>query len=429
MRAVLRLWWERLRSSLWFVPGVLVLAAIGLALLMMRLDLELGRALALPGPDIGAEGARGVLATIAGSIVTVAGVAFSITVVALSLTASQYSSRVLRNFMRDPTSQFVLGLLVGTFAYCLVVLGAIRGGAEGDFVPVLAVFAGVGLAFVAIAGFVWFIHHIATAIQAAHIVANVAAETLAAVDTLFPEPLGEGDGDDDDGAGAPPGDRWQGVPAPGSGYLQRLDEAALLDAAASLEVVVRMERDIGAFVIEGTPLLAVAGAPLDAAGTARLCAVFTIDRFRTTEQDVGYGVRQLVDVALKALSPGINDTTTAIMCVDWLGVVLARMGCRRLPSRARYHQGQLRVLARGPTFAGLTTQAMAQIRQHAAGNSAVLLRQAKALAELRALVATPARRAALLRELELVVRVARDSVPLATDREPIEAQLAACRAD
>ena len=419
MRVVIGAYWERLRTSLWFLPAILVVGAIALALAMLEIDART----VLRGPRLGmgAEGARSILTAVAGSIITVAGVAFSITIVALSLTASQYSSRVLRNFMRDTTSQMVLGVLVGTFAYCLAVLRTIRGGEDAPFVPSLAIATGVGLALLAIGAFVYFIHHVATAIQAAQIVANVAAETLQAIERQFPDPLAGEEGEV--AAPAAPRDGWTSIAASASGYLQRLDLDRLFACAVEHDLVVRVERHLGEFVIAGRPLLSVSGARLDPHLGERLCAAVAIDRVRTMEQDASYGVRQLVDVALKALSPGINDTTTAIMCVDWLAAILARVGDRRLGGQVRAEEGAVRVWVAGPDFADLLGQACDQIRQHASGNSAVLLRQAKALAALEELIAVPGRQRALREALGRVGETTRHSLPLAIDRAPIEAVL------
>jgi uncharacterized membrane protein len=155
--------WTDLRSSFWFVPAVIVGAAVALALVLIETDRMLLQDVSDSWPRLfgaGAAGSRGMLSTIAGSMITVAGVVFSITIVSLSLASSQYSSRVLRNFMRDRTNQTVLGVFVGIFAYCLVVLRTIRGGDEGAFVPALAVLVAVALAFVGIAFLIVFIDHI-----------------------------------------------------------------------------------------------------------------------------------------------------------------------------------------------------------------------------------------------------------------------------
>lgn len=374
----LRNFWEDLRSSLWFIPTLLVAGAVVLAVGLIEVDSpsNCGR-LAERWPRLfgaGAEGSRGLLSAIASSMITVAGVTFSITVVALALASSQYTSRILRNFMRDRANQAVLGVFVGVFAYCLVVLRTIRGGEEGVFVPSLAVLVAVPLAFVAIGFLIYFIHHVAASIQASSIIEAVAGETLQAVDRLFPAEVGEAavervdNGDGPDLAAQP----WGTIPARKTGYIQGVDADALFEVARERGTVLRMERGIGEFVIEASPLASVAGKESDEESVRKLNAAYTVGPHRTVQQDAAYGIRQIVDVALKALSPGINDTTTAINCVDFLGAILARLATRSIETPYRSDGGQLRVITRGPTFPGLLAEAFDQIRQNAEGNVAVL---------------------------------------------------------
>jgi uncharacterized membrane protein len=421
----LRAYWYRAWSSLWLLPATICAAAIGLAFALVTADLRapihLSALLGLPGPGAGADGARAVLAAIATSVVSVAGVAFSVTVVTLALAASQYSSRVLRAYLRDRVTQVALGLLVGTFAYCLLVLRTVDDAGGDPFVPTLAVFGGVVLAFVSIGAFVFFVHHVAVSIQASHILASVARETLHAVDRLFPDTLGEGSGED---AAPRPDDlpqAWQPIAAVRSGYVQQVDESALLRFAREHRTIVRMERAIGEFVAEGMPLAAVpARLQLSEPMRQQLRRCYDIDRLRTVVQDAAFGLQQLVDVALKALSPGINDTTTAITCVDWLLAIMLRVAGRRLPSDVRREDGEIRVLARGATFRGLADLAFAQIRQHAGGNSAVLLRQLESIETLLAHTADGGRREVIRGHAEQLIDAARRRIPTPADREPIE---------
>jgi uncharacterized membrane protein len=233
--------WERLRSSLWFVPTVIVTSAIAAAVLLIELDAVTQRELLTERwPRLfgaGAEGSRGLLSAIAGSMITVAGVTFSITVVALTLASSQYTSRILANFMRDRANQSVLGVFLGVFAYCLVVLRTIRGGDEGVFVPALAVFVALLLAFVAIGFLIFFIHHIAASIQATSIIATTAGETLTAIDRLFPSGVGSPATDCQD-ENVPQlctsADAWTVVPASATGYIQSVDVDALFELARAL---------------------------------------------------------------------------------------------------------------------------------------------------------------------------------------------------
>jgi uncharacterized membrane protein len=418
-----------MRSSFWFVPAVIVLDAVTLAAVLIAVDATVNLDVVERWPLLfgaGAAGARGLLTAVAGSMITVAGVVFSITIVALSLTSSQYTSRVLRNFMRDRINQVVLGVFVGIFAYCLMVLRTIRGGDEGAFVPSLAVLAGLILAFVGIGFLIYFIHYISMSIQASHIIAAVAHETVAAVDHLFPEELGGG-ADEDDGKSAMPLERhaWSAVPSRKTGYIESIDEDNLLALAQGRWTILRMEHGIGEFVIKGTPLISVAGpGGLDEETTAKLNAVYIISRQRTVEQDTAFGIRQIVDIALKALSPGINDTTTAVMCVDYLAAILVRLATRRITIFPRFDQGELRVIARGPSFGSLLAEAFDQIRQNAEGNVAVMSRMLDALQTIARLTASPIRRDALREQLKWIAELGKRTIASPHDRERFESRLA-----
>ncbi len=405
-------WWNETRSSFWFAPAVIVLGAVGLASLLIAIDTRLDREVLPRWPLVfgaGAAGARGLLSTVATSMVTVAGVVFSITIVALSLTSSQYTSRVLRNFMRHRVNQVVLGVFVGIFAYCLVVLRTIRGGDEGAFVPSLAVLGALVLAFVGIGFLIYFIHHIALSIQASSILAAVAGETIEVVDRLFPQELGDDPVEDAlDGSRLPADDSWSAIAAKRTGYLEVVDAEALLAVARERDAIVRMERGIGEFVVAGTTLASIASrAPVDESTTQALNDAHVISRQRTVQQDAAFGIRQIVDIALRALSPGINDSTTAVMCVDYLEAILVRIADRRVASRFRMEDGTLRVIARGPTFETLLAEALDQIRQNATGNIAVLTRMLQALALVASRTQSRPRQLAIREHADLVAAVAR----------------------
>ncbi len=419
-----------MRSSFWFVPAVIVLDAVTLATVLIAVDATFNLDVVERWPILfgaGAAGARGLLTAVAGSMITVAGVVFSITIVALSLTSSQYTSRVLRNFMRDRMNQVVLGVFVGIFAYCLSVLRTIRGGDEGAFVPSLAVLAGLFLAFVGIGFLIYFIHYISMSIQASHIIAAVAHETIAAVDHLFPKELGREADENIDGKSAMPLENhaWYTVPARKTGYIASIDEDDLLALAQGRWTIIRMERGIGEFVIKDEPLISVAGpGQLDEKKTAKLNAVYTISRQRTAEQDPAFGIRQIVDIALKALSPGINDSTTAVMCVDYLAAILVRLATRRIATSRRFDQGELRVVARGPSFESLLAEAFDQIRQNADGNIAVMSRMLGALRTIARLTSSTKRRRALREQVKWIAELAERTIPSPHDRERLESRLA-----
>ena len=189
---------------------------------------------------------------------------------------------------------------------------------------------------------IFFIHHIASSIQASSIIASIAQETIAAIDRLFPEKLGHGP-DEDEGQDqvlrSLDERTWYAVPAAVSGYIQSVDNDALLGLARDRKTIVRMEHGIGAFVVQDTALASLALTyPPDQEMIAALNGAYSISRHRTVEQDPAFGIRQIVDMALKALSPGVNDTSTAVMCVDYLTAILARLACRQFPPSHRYEE-------------------------------------------------------------------------------------------
>jgi len=406
----LRSLWLDLLGSLWFVPGLMVIAGVAVALLLIELDPMVGRQLADDWPRLfgaGAEGARGMLSAIATSMITVAGVVFSVTIVALSLTASQYSPRVLRNFMSDRPTQVVLGAFVAVFAYCLVVLRTIRGGDEGAFVPSLAVLGGVLMAFVGIGLLIYFVHHVATAIQVEDILRRIAADTQEAIDRLFPARVGD---ERPAGGASPhprtPDGRWEPVLAEGTGYVVAVDAVALIDLATAQRTVLRVLPRVGDFVVAGTALLEVApGGDSPKQGWRRAIApCFTVQGERNVHLDAAYGLQQLVDVALRALSPSTHDPTTAVSCVDHLGALLHRLSGRPIESGLRERDGQLRLMITAPDFEDLVQVALAALIHHAGSHVAVHER--------------------LLAAVEIAAAATRDSARLATLARLVDDHLA-----
>jgi uncharacterized membrane protein len=422
--------WSNLQSSFWFTPSLIVLFSAAFAAAMIEADSAGSDQWLAQWPRLfgsGAEGARGMMSTIAGSMMTVVGVMFSMILVVLALASSQYTSRILRNFMSSRVTQVVLGIFAGIFTYCLIVLRTIRSGDEGAFVPNLAVFFGFVLALGGVVALMFFIHHIASSIQASSIISSVAEETIAVIDRLFPEKLGRGPGEDDDGQTLSPlsGRNWRAVRASQNGYIQSVNNAALLRLARERKSIVRMEHGIGDFVVRNSPLASLAlENPPDHETIAALQDTFSISSYRTVEQDAAFGIRQIVDMALKALSPGINDTTTAVMCVDYLTAIMAQLAPRQIPSSHRYEEGQLRVIAKGPSFESLLSEAFDQIRGNATGNVAIMLRMLGAVQTIASVTAGPSRRRALRDQVQWIAELAERTLESAHDRARIETRLA-----
>ncbi|RZK39301.1 MAG: DUF2254 domain-containing protein, partial [Hymenobacter sp.] len=324
--------------------------------------------------------------SIASSMITVAGLIFSLTLSTLAQVSSQYTSRLLRNFMRDRTNQVVMGFFVGIFVYCLMVLRTIRGGDEGAFVPSIAVSFALVLALVSIGMLIVFIHHIASSIQAANVVAGAADETQKLLDKLFPKQIGRAAGSVEKSDLATVAHlTWQPIAAPTSGYVRGLDDKKLLELAGDNNLVLRMEQGIGSFAAQGAPLVSVAA--YDEGPTWRpsddlskhILSAYSLGNQRSLDQDFGFGLRQLVDIALKALSPGINDTSTGVMCLDRLGALLALLTERDLGEPLRADQERVRLVARRPEFVNYVRLAFDQIRASSLENLAIYLRTFSAL--------------------------------------------------
>ena len=427
----LRALWMAIRSSLWFLPALLVAGATALAAGLVYLDELYALDLQERWPRLfgaGAEGSRALLSAIATTMLTVAGTMFSITLAVLSLAASQYSPRVIRTFISDRPTQAVLGTYVALFAYCLVVLRTIRGG-EAAFVPSLAVLGAMVLALIAVALLVYFIHHLAASIQAAAILGRVTAGTAMAIENLFPEDLGAGADETAPDTQAQAIRAWTAVPARRSGYVVTVDNAALLAYARNEGRVVRMALAIGDFAVQGEPLAFLAGdTPAGKDAQAALDRCYTFGAERTIEQDAAFGLQEIVDVALKALSPGINDQSTAILCIDRLSELLAQLGRRRIESPHRGEPGKtasardagtepLRVIARGPTFEGLLSLAFRDICEAASGKPAVLVRLLRALERIAGATSNRHRRRLLAREASRVAGCAARTVQPARECE------------
>ncbi len=426
MRTRFGSWWLALRDSLWFVPTICTALAVALALALVRLDQAF-----LLGRDAGAswwllgggaEGTRRVLSAIAGTMITITGVVFSITIVALQLASSQFTPRVLRRFTGDRGNQIVLGVFIATFTYALLVLRSVRSAPQDGrpFVPVIAATVAIVLALVSIGLLIYFVHHAARSIQASVIIDRAARETLDLIDHLFPANVGRP---------AEPPQLERVIPnvPPGvvraqeGGYFQAIDEDALFDLAEERKLVVRVDPTIGEFVLPGGVLASV-WPPTDVEGglSEAVRRAFVLGPERTLQSDVEFGLRHLTDIAVKALSPGINDPTTALICVDRLGEALVTLARRDRPAEVRTgRDGNVRVIVHGPPFARLIDVAFAQIRHYGAGDATVAEHLVTTLGRMAVLLPAESREP-FVRQARLVLESARERVPIAADLERVE---------
>lgn len=408
----IRWFWSVLRSSLWFVPAIMTIGALLAVWITNYIDRHYRFDIAETFVFFyhgGPEGARHILSTIAGSMITVAGVIFSITIVALSLASQQFGPRVLRNYMRDRANQLVLGTFIATFIYCLLVLPSIRGTEDSAFVPNVSVTFGVGLAFASLAVLIYFIHHVSRSIQADVIVRVVSRDLDSSIEHIYPEHLAWKEGDEDRGRKAFDIVRTTShleIEADKSGYVQFVNQSVLMDLCCGSGMVAEILRRPGDFVAEGTPVARIwARSGLDEEKLQKLADAFVIGTSRTTDQDVEFAILQLVEIAVRSLSPGINDPFTAVACVDRISQGLTKLVNRDFPSPYHFDDdGELRLVARPFDFAGVCDTAFDQIRQYGASSVAVTIRLLERIADIMDRCDRPDRREMLLEHARMIRR-------------------------
>ncbi|HUF75095.1 MAG TPA: DUF2254 domain-containing protein [Longimicrobiales bacterium] len=403
--------WESLHTSYWFVPSLLAAASIGAAIGLLEVDSRVGGDLPLDGWWLyggSAAGARAVLAAIVTSMISVTSVVFSITIVVLSLASGQFGPRLVRSFMRDRANHFVMGVFIATFIYALIILGAVESGDERGFVPRLSVQFGV-LLVISSAGFlIFFIHHIALSIQADHVVAALGDEVRGVLERLYPARVDRSDVAAR--AGEPDLDlpHTVGVAAEQDGYIQTLRSDRLLEIARRDDLVIELEYRPGEWVVRGATLAVVASrAPIDGDLPEEVRQTFDFERHRSVAQDAEFGFRQITEVAVRALSPGINDPFTAMTCIDWLTALLRDLARRELPDRHCYDdEGRLRLIVHVPTFGHFVETSFGQIRQYAGGAPAVLGRLLQGVDTVLEGAVHPEQRHPLVHEARLVMLAA-----------------------
>lgn len=375
---------RQLVGTLWFVPSAMAVAGGLLGLIIVAADYYLDKNGAfLSFFNVQPSAARDMLSVVAGSMITVAGTVFSITIVALTLASTQFSPRILRNFMRDIGNQVVLGAFVGIFAYCIVVLRTVREGDFGqNFVPSFAVATGIAFGLSGIGFLIYFIHHVATTIQATSIISQIAAETIREIDEKYPRTCDVSQYDPE--VIRELRDRnWIKIESLETGYIQNADTDALFEIAKRDNLIVQMRRRVGEFTIKGLPLLQISPCDSDFEPNQFFVAEFNkaydIGNFRTVEGDVAFGIRQIVDIALKALSPAINDSTTAISCIDYLTAILVELARRPSLPPLEFDGDDLILYVNQQRFEDFFDLAYNQIRQNSGRNVAIILRLLNAL--------------------------------------------------
>lgn len=422
----------RLRQSFWFLPAVMA----GASILLSELTIALDRLYLYPGKTHywwlysgGPDGSRTLLSVISSSMITVAGVVFSITIVVLSLASSQFGPRLIRNFMNVRTNQAVLGTFVATFIYGILVLCRVGSGQNRIFVPGLSVTVAILMSLLSLALLIYFIHSVSESIQAQHIISKVRRDLDKAVDRLFPETMGDGENPDQesirryDDYDIPTGCDGTACPvtADRSGYLQAIDNETLLQCAVEQDLLIHLGYRPGDFITQGCNLVTVwPGDKVDDALRKKINALLIVGPERTLEQDVEFAINQLVEIAVRALSPGINDPITAITCIDWMGASLCQLVNRKMPASHRYDErDRLRIIVKPFTFDGIVDAAFNMIRQHSHTSAAVSIHILEAIAVVAAQTRNNHHRTALMRHAAMVAHGCQTMLSSEDDRKDL----------
>jgi uncharacterized membrane protein len=348
-----------------------------------------------------------VLAAIAGSCITVVSVVYSVLLIALTFASIQFSPRILMSFVKDRVSQGTLGAFIGTFAYCILLLPHIDAGRP---IPTLSMTVALFFAGICLCYLIFFIHHIAIAIQANYIVDRIARDTEELLKERFGAPL----------VGFPESEEPLVVPTGGvtlraakSGYIQYIDEDKLLALAKAAGASIYYHRGVGQFIAASVPLANINPDTAANEEFQRQCQTcFHIGPLRSMEEDVEFGVLQIVDIALKAISPAVNDPSTAISCIDHLSSIMVLAASLTPPvSRVYDDKGVVRLIRRQPSFVRLLEVAYNQIGPYGKGDMAVTLRLMRALYDISGATKYPPYLAAICKEAERVGKACASCFP------------------
>jgi uncharacterized membrane protein len=374
---------DQLRESLLFLPGLMFIVAVVLAIVFGKIDASIDQERVPAGLSLSSNVALTLLGTIAGGTITTAGVVFSLLVVSLQLASGQFSPRVLRGFYRDRYGQVLVGLLLATFAFCVLALGAIH--TDSDRAPALVVGFALLLSLASVVAIVIYLDRISRSQYVGRIMERVVNETHQLIQELpYGKRIGVRVGEPVD----PPDVDALGpclvVRAPADGWIQQISKRGVL-AAVPDGTVVRLETRVGAFLIRGTPLASVWPVPANAQGTARLMAEAAIlGPARSMQQDIDFGLRQLKDIGLRALSTDTNDPTTAVEVVVRLASIVRPLLLAELPAQSvRDPHGRILLTPYDLDHREYVRHAFNQIRTYAAPHPHVGLALVRCLRMLR----------------------------------------------
>jgi uncharacterized membrane protein len=413
---------ELLRTTLWIVPAFLVGLAVfvfSVTYIFDRLAFD-GR-ISLPAwvNNGGADAGRQVLIAIAAAVITVAGVVFSILIVALILASQQFGPRILRTFLRDLGNQFTFGMYVATFVYSILALASISVESGREFVPHISITFGLGFLLLDLVVLIYFIHHVAVSIQLNEVIAGIGQDLIRAIESETRMSRTLRSSSIEDAASRLPAISGATVPALRDGYLQAISRERLVEIASKCDAVIELLHRPGYFVVAGRPLARVFPGSAASMVSRALAEAHVTGRHRSLSQDMIFAVDQLVEIAIRALSPAVNDTFTALACIDWLTAGLSRLsGAVFLPNSYQDTENSVRIVEPALDYREIISRAFDKVRQSGRGMPAIAMRQLDSLAFLMS-SATSEQRHVLVEQSEMIVRSVEGSVPEQLDRDEV----------
>lgn len=418
MKKILFLWGE-LKSTFWFIPTLIIVFSIAAAVGFITLDNQIQYVPEGLFSNVFAastESARSILSTIATAMIGVAGTVFSITLVALTLASSQFGPRLLRNFMLERINQIVLGTYISTYVYCLIVLNAVKENDNLSFIPTISVFVSILAAIANIILLIIFIHHISLSIQADKIISDISESLSKSIKKLYPEKI-----EKEVAQVEPPNteelkQQFQysiSLKASKNGYIQYVDYDRIFSKASEHHGLIELNFRPGNYVIENQQIGNLYSTEEISQETVKvnpnhyLDSDFIIGNARTPQQDIEFSVHQMVEVADRALSPGINDPYTAITCIDNLTSIICQLSTVKFHSKYSYDEdGVLRVIANHLDFDGILNSAFNHIRQYSNNNAPVAIRLIEALVTIHNYTELEDYKQAVIKHAEMVMHQA-----------------------
>jgi uncharacterized membrane protein len=424
-----RFLWEELMGSFWFIPILIILFSIGLASTLIYFD----RTVDIESMGVlrnilteSADSARSVLSTISGAMIGVAGTVFSITLVALTLATSQFGSRLLKNFMHERLNQVVLGTYVSTYVYCLIILNVIKDNDNEVFIPTLSILVAILAAIGNIILLIVFIHHISISIQASKVISDISSSLMKNIESIFSEEL-----DEENPTGTSNTESLdhytkefphsKELKSPKSGYLQYLYNESLFKVAKKNEYIIVTLHRIGSYIVKNQPIITLySKTEFTEKSVISFEDHMILGNSRTTQRDAEHSIHQMVEIACRALSPGINDPFTAISCIDNLTSTLCYLTEVKFPSKYKFdEEDQLRYVHKPLTYQGALDAAFLQIRQFSKGSPSVVIRLMEAMITIYNYTHHNIHKKAVREHAEMIMKVAENSFEESHDLEDI----------